>query len=112
MAKPRELRRRIRSIQNTRKITKTMELVSTAKRPVASQSSEMGDKPAAAHAAELVAPLMAQFQTGTLDAVEVVFAQFRSAVSTPPTTLRVLPIEGGKVRTVQHSTFYILKPSA
>src|SRR5207245_3422629 len=31
MAKPRELRRRIRSIQNTRKITKTMELVSTSK---------------------------------------------------------------------------------
>src|SRR5437899_3159832 len=83
-----------------------------AKRPVASQRSDIGDKPTAAHAAELVAPLMAQFQAGTLDAVEVVFAQFRSAVSTPPTTLRVLPIEGGKVRTVQHSTFYILKPSA
>ena len=214
MAKPRELRRRIRSIQNTRKITKTMELVSTsklkraqdrvvgarpyaralaevlgdlyapelaerfpllrqpaadgtkrvglvlitsnrglcgafnanlirearrrigelegqgarielhlvgkkgityfrfAKRPVASQRSDIGDKPTAAHAAELAAPLMAQFQAGTLDAVEVVFAQFRSAVSTPPTTLRILPIEGGKVRTVQHSTFYILKPSA
>ena len=214
MAKPRELRRRIRSIQNTRKITKTMELVSTSKlkraqdrvvgarpyaralaevlgdlyapdlaerfpllrqpaadgtkrvglvlitsnrglcgafnanlirearrrmqelegqgvsidlhlvgkkgisyfkftkRAVASQRTDIGDKPTAAHAAELVAPLMAQFQAGTLDAVEVVFAQFKSAVSTPPTTLRVLPIEGGKVRTVQHSTFYILKPSA
>src|SRR5207247_728830 len=31
MAKPRELRRRIRSVQNTRKITKTMELVATSK---------------------------------------------------------------------------------
>jgi len=194
MAKPRELRRRIRSIQNTRKITKTMELVSTSKlkraqdrvvaarpyaralaevlgdlyspelaerfpllrqpaadgthrvglvlitsnrglcgafnanlirearrrmqelegqgaridlhlvgkkgityfkftkRPVASQRTDIGDKPTAAHAAELVAPLMAQFQAGALDAVEVVFAQFKSAVSTPPTTLRILPV--------------------
>src|SRR5437870_1053708 len=31
MAKPRELRRRIRSVQNTRKITRTMELVATSK---------------------------------------------------------------------------------
>src|SRR6267378_6208362 len=31
MAKPRELKRRIRSVQNTKKITKTMELVSTSK---------------------------------------------------------------------------------
>src|SRR5213595_2072626 len=31
MPKPRELRRRIRSVQSTRKITKTMELVATSK---------------------------------------------------------------------------------
>src|SRR2546425_897218 len=31
MAKPRELRRRIKSVQSTRKITKTMELVATSK---------------------------------------------------------------------------------
>jgi len=31
MAKPLELRRRIRSVQSTRKITKTMELVATSK---------------------------------------------------------------------------------
>ena len=233
MAKPRELRRRIRSIQNTRKITKTMELVSTsklkraqdrvvgarpyaralaevlgdlyapdlaerfpllrqpaadgtkrvglvlitsnrglcgafnanlirearrrmqelegqgasidlhlvgkkgisyfkfAKRAVASQRTDIGDKPTAAHAAELVAPLMAQFQAGTLDAVEVVFAQFKSAVSTPPTTLRILPVTppradrrlgGSAVSTGTDalsaqppnrlSAYYILKPSA
>ncbi len=195
MAKPRELRRRIKSVQNTRKITKTMELVATsklkraqdrvvaarpyaaalaevigdlyspelaerfpllrqpgapgvshrvalilitanrglcgafnanlirearrridelegegatvalhivgkkgitffkfAKRPIASQRTDIGDKPTAAQAAELVGPLMAQFSAGALDAVEVVFAQFRSAVSTPPTVLRILPV--------------------
>src|SRR5437016_8541254 len=194
MAKPRELRRRIRSVQSTRKITKTMELVATsklkraqdrviaarpyaaalaavmadlyapelaerfpllrqpaadavrrvalllitsnrglcgafnanlirqarhrieelerqggtadlhlvgrkgllyfrfAKRPIASQRTDVGDKPTAAHAAEIVAPLMAAFAAGRVDAVEVVFAQFRSAVSTPPTVLRILPV--------------------
>jgi F-type H+-transporting ATPase subunit gamma len=224
MAKPRELRRRIKSVQSTRKITKTMELVATsklkraqdrvvaarpyaaalagvlgdlyapelaegflllrqpadrprrvalvlmtanrglcgafnanlirearrrieqletdgaavdlhvigkkgityfkfAKRPMASQRTDIGDKPRVEHAAEIVDPLMAQFETGAVDAVEVVFAQFKSAVSTPPTTLRILPVmpperenvgkpERSNLPTVQHSTFYILKPSA
>ena len=205
MAKPRELRRRIKSVQSTRKITKTMELVATsklkraqdrvigarpyaaalaevianlyspelaerfpllrqpgvavrrvalllitsnrglcgafnaslirearrrieqiegrgsaldlhlvgkkgvtffkfAKRAAASQRIDIGDKPTPAHAAELVAPLIRQFETGALDAVDVVFAQFKSAVSTPPTTLRILPfnppgaVEGGRGR--------------
>jgi len=221
MAKPRELRRRIRSIQNTRKITKTMELVSTSKlkraqdrviaarpyaralaevlgdlygpelaerfpllrqpaadgtrrpsgspvgrvglvlitsnrglcgafnanlirearrrmeelegqgaridlhlvgkkgisyfkftkRAVASQRTDIGDKPTAGHAAELVAPLMAQFEAGALDAVEVVFAQFKSAVSTPPTTLRILPVAPPPAGR-RTAAFYILKPSA
>ena len=229
MAKPRELRRRIRSVQNTRKITKTMELVATsklkraqdrviaarpyaaalaevigdlyapelaerfpllrqpegaprrvalvlltanrglcgafnanlirearrrleeleragaavdlhlvgkkgityfkfAKRPVASQRFDIGDKPTAAHAAELVAPLMAQFASGAVDAVEVVFAQFKSAVATPPTVARILPVEpltegrkdgtgmaGGShsvVPSFRRSANYILRPSA
>jgi F-type H+-transporting ATPase subunit gamma len=102
-----------------------------AKRPVASQRIDIGDRPTAAHAGELVAPLMTQFASGALDAVDVVFAQFRSAVSTPPTTLRILPItppradgqltpgaspgspgyRPGSV-TVRQSANYILKPSA
>src|SRR5947199_273996 len=63
-----------------------------AKRAAASQRTDVGDKPKAEHAAEIVGPLMSQFEAGALDAVEVVFAQFKSAVSTPPTTLRILPI--------------------
>ena len=219
MARPRELRRRIRSVQNTRKITKTMELVSTSKlkraqdrvvgarpyaqaladvigdlyspelaerfpllrqlgkrgvrrvalllitsnrglcgafnanlirearrrieemegqgaqaelhlvgkkgigyfkftrRPITSQRVDIGDRPTAAHAAELVEPLMAQFSAGTLDAVDLVFAKFNSAVSTPPTTLRILPVtppsnrrSGGQETTA--AVNYILKPSA
>ena len=216
MAKPRELRRRIRSVQNTKKITKTMELVSTSKlkraqdrvvgarpyaqalaevigdlyspelaerfpllrqpthdarrtalvlitsnrglcgafnanlirearrrlaeleaqdahtelhlvgkkgisyfkftkRNIASQRVDIGDRPTLDHAVELARPLMERFAKGDLDAVDIVFAKFNSAVSTPPTTLRVLPVtppaaKGGEGR--RGAANYILKPSA
>ena len=223
MAKPRELKRRIRSVQNTRKITKTMELVSTSKlkraqdrvvgarpyaqalaevigelyspelaerfpllrqpvatgrgagvrraalllitsnrglcgafnsnlirearrrleelerqnthtelhlvgkkgisyfkftrRNVAAQRVDIGDKPTLQHAQDLARPLMERFAKGDLDAVDVVFAKFNSAVSTPPTTLRVLPVEppaakGGEGRRDKAAANYILRPSA
>ena len=212
MAKPRELRRRIRSVESTRKITKTMEMVATSKlkratdrvhsarpfaaalaevigelyspelaerfpllrrpkgdekrvalilitsnrglcgafnanlirearrrlaelegrgatvelhligrkgtvffrftkRQVASQRTDVGDRPSTAHALEIVGPLMQRFEKGELDAVDVVFAKFNSAVSTPPTTMRILPVlppSGGAAR----RTDYILRPSA
>jgi F-type H+-transporting ATPase subunit gamma len=87
-----------------------------AKRPIASQRIDIGDKPRPEHAEELAAPLIERFERGELDAVEVVHAQFRSAVSTPPAVLRVLPVApptsgeggGGPPRAVN----YILKPSA
>ncbi len=221
MAKPRELKRRIRSVQNTKKITKTMELVSTSKlkraqdrvvgarpyaqaladvigqlyspdlaerfpllrqpgqsgrgagvrraavllitsnrglcgafnanlirearrrleelerqdahtelhlvgkkgvsffkftkRNIASQRVDIGDRPTLDHAAELAKPLMERFANGDLDAVDVVFAKFNSAVSTPPTTLRILPVDppaakGGEGR--RGAANYILRPSA
>src|SRR5213082_2194758 len=75
-----------------------------AKRTVASQRIDVGDRPTAAQAGEIVGPLMAQFESGAVNAVDVVFSQFKSAVSTPPTTLRILPIsppravEGGAGR--------------
>ena len=223
MAKPRELKRRIRSVQNTKKITKTMELVSTSKlkraqdrvvgarpyaqalaqvigelyspelaerfpllrqpgatargkgvrraavllitsnrglcgafnanlirearrrleeleaqdahtelhlvgkkgvsyfkftkRTIASQRVDIGDRPTLEHAAELAKPLMERFANGELDAVDVVFAKFNSAVSTPPTTLRILPVAPPEKRRSdgQKATAavnYILQPSA
>ncbi len=220
MARPRELRRRIRSVQNTRKITKTMELVATSKlkraqdrvvaarpyaaalaeviadlyspdlaerfallrqpgpppvgagggrvalvvltanrglcgafnanliregrrrlqelegagvavdlhlvgkkgigffkfagRAIASQRTDIGDRPTAAHAAEVVTPLMRAFEEGTLDAVEVVFARFQSAISSPPTVLRILTVTPPRadVRSGGRAVNYILAPSA
>ena len=96
------------------------------KRAAASARSDIGDRPTAAHAAELVEPLMQQFAAGTLDAVDVVFAKFNSAVSTPPTTLRILPVSppradrrtGGQADAHTPTArppdrpFFILRPSA
>lgn len=81
-------------------------------RVLASTRTDIGDRPTAAEAASLVDALMADFAAGTLDAVYVVYAQFRSALSTPPHAQRILPIEpppaakGG----TQHE--YLLYPNA
>ncbi len=203
MAKPRELRRRIRSVESTRKITRTMEMVSTSKlkraqdrvvaarpyaqalgaviadllspelaerfplirrpappekggprhaalllitsnrglagafnahliraarereaelvaagfevdlyavgkkavsyfrfmrHPVALARIDIGDRPTAAHADELVTPLVAAYEAGTLASLDVVFAHFKSALVTPPEVLRVLPVETAGAR--------------
>jgi F-type H+-transporting ATPase subunit gamma len=84
-----------------------------SRRPIASQRIDIGDKPTAAHATELMDPLMARFAAGELDGVEIVFAKFNSAMSTPPTTLPILPVAppaGG--RTGGTAANFILKPSA
>ncbi len=58
MAKPRELRRRIKSVQSTRKITKTMELVATSKLKRA-QDRVIAARPYAAALAEVMGDLYA-----------------------------------------------------
>lgn len=79
-------------------------------RPLATQRQDIGDKPTAAHAAELVAPLIAAYEAGELASVDLVYARFQSAISTPPTTLRVLPVEAPPARGARLD--YILQPSA
>ncbi len=81
-----------------------------AKRPAASTRIDIGDRPTVAHAAEVIDPLVEAFAAGRLDAVEVVFAKFNSAVSTPATTLRLLPVTPPPARSSE--SFFILKPSA
>ena len=80
-------------------------------RAVASSRIDIGDRPSAQNASELVDGLMDGFASGRLDALYVVHAHFKSAISTPPTSERVLPIEppsGDRGR--QHD--YLLFPSA
>lgn len=80
------------------------------KRALASQRIDIGDKPTPAHAADVVGPLMQRFETGELDAVEVVFAKFNSAVSTPATVSRILPV-APPAATERRTSGYILSPS-
>jgi F-type H+-transporting ATPase subunit gamma len=82
------------------------------KRKAVSTRIDIGDRPTAAHAAELMEPLMQQFAAGQLDAVDVVFAKFNSAVSTPPTTLRILPVAPPQASGRTDRPFFILQPSA
>jgi F-type H+-transporting ATPase subunit gamma len=77
---------------------------------MASQRTDITDRPRSEDAASLVDGLMADFVSGALDAVYVVYAQFRSAISTPPTTQRLLPVEPPK-RTGPVPD-YLLLPSA
>jgi F-type H+-transporting ATPase subunit gamma len=63
---------------------------------MASQRTDITDRPKAEDAASLVDGLMTDFVSGALDAVHVVYAQFRSAISTPATSERLLPVEPPK----------------
>jgi F-type H+-transporting ATPase subunit gamma len=93
---------------------KGMAFFRQAGRAVASQRADIGERPTAEHAQQVIAPLLVQFEAGGLDAVEVVFAKFNSAMSTPATTLRILPIAPPE-RTgasTPAAVDYILKPSA
>jgi F-type H+-transporting ATPase subunit gamma len=80
-------------------------------RPLITQRIDVGDKPTADHAAEIVAQLIESYSKGELASVDLVYARFVSALTTPPTTLRILPIEPPKATSGQRPD-YILEPSA
>jgi F-type H+-transporting ATPase subunit gamma len=63
-----------------------------------------------AHALSIIDPLIAEFAAGKLAAVEMVQAQFKSALSTPPALVKILPIDPPKPEGKKHD--YILKPDA
>jgi F-type H+-transporting ATPase subunit gamma len=62
-------------------------------RKLALERMDVGDKPTADHAAEIAEPLIAAYSTGELASVDLVHAQFVSALTTPPVTIRILPVE-------------------
>jgi F-type H+-transporting ATPase subunit gamma len=101
-------------------------------RPLALARTDIGDRPTVQHALELVEPLAAEFAAGRLASLDVVYANFRSALSTPPAVMRVLPVGtatgdggGGTAASAGHdqgrgaparphtgTPSYILKPDA
>ncbi|MGH7561570.1 MAG: ATP synthase F1 subunit gamma [Gemmatimonadales bacterium] len=79
-------------------------------RPLAADRQDIGDRPTAEHAASLVGPLIAAYEAGKLAGVDLVHAKFQSALSTPPVTTPVLPVEApDRPRGVRPD--YILRPS-
>jgi F-type H+-transporting ATPase subunit gamma len=61
----------------------------------------------------VIEPLREDFEAGRLDEVYVVHAQFRSALSTPPTTMKVLPVSAGdEAAASTRAQSFILSPSA
>ena len=79
-------------------------------RALATARTDIGDRPTVGEAAELVDGLMDRFASGALDAVYVVSARFKSALSTPPHTERILPVTPPERKGVARD--YLLLPSA
>jgi F-type H+-transporting ATPase subunit gamma len=77
---------------------------------IASSRTDITDRPTAKEAGELVDGLMDRFASGALDAVYVVSARFRSALSTPPHTEKILPVTPPERK--GPSRDYLLFPSA
>lgn len=60
--------------------------------PLALQKTDVGDAPTLEDAEDIIAPLRKRFEAGELDQVLLVSAEFRSALSTPPRVMEILPI--------------------
>jgi F-type H+-transporting ATPase subunit gamma len=84
-------------------------------RKLALERMDIGDRPTAEHAGEIVEPLIEAFAEGQLASVDLVQARFISALQTPPTTVRILPVEAagkGEDTTSGRTANYILSPNA
>jgi F-type H+-transporting ATPase subunit gamma len=79
-----------------------------------STRADISDRPTVEDAMAVIEPLRHDFESGRLDEVYVVHAQFRSALSTPPGILKVLPVSAGATTDGRSSRTqsYILSPSA
>ena len=79
-------------------------------RAVTTSRTDLGDKPTADHAAEIVNDLMAAFAKRELDAVYVIAPAFKSVLTAPPATVQVLPVKPPEAKGKQLD--YILAPDA
>lgn len=79
-------------------------------RTMVAQRTDIGDRPTAADAASLVDGPMAAFASGEIDAVYLVHANFKSVVSSPATTVKILPVTPPAAQSGAKD--YLLYPSA
>jgi F-type H+-transporting ATPase subunit gamma len=84
------------------------------KEELATARVDITDRPTIEDAMSVIEPLRQDFEEGRLDEVYVVHAQFRSALSTPPGTVKVLPVTAGTQSddAAGRTQSYILSPSA
>ena len=73
------------------------------------QRTDIGDHPTVDDAESVVGPIRDRFEQGAIDAVYLVSSEFRSAMSTPPHTRALLPIEGDP--DAPSADVFILSPS-
>ena len=84
-------------------------------RQMGAEYQDISDRPTMDDAKRVIDPLMERFEAGDLDAVEIVFAKSVSAIWTPPTAVRVLPVDvetAGDRQEGSAAANYILRPSA
>ncbi len=81
------------------------------RRRFATERIDIGDRPTAEHAAEIVEPLLRAYAAGQLAGVDLIQARFMSALQTPPATVKILPIEA-PARAAGPAPDYILVPGA
>ena len=79
-------------------------------REIASSRVDITDKPTAEDASALISDLMDAFADGRLDAVYVIYASFKSVISTPPVSEMILPVTPPKQEGPRRD--YLLFPSA
>ena len=79
-------------------------------RTIATNRIDIGDRPTAQNAGELVDDLTAAFARGEIDAVYVIYPAFKSVLLAPPTTVQVLPVQPPEAGAKQRD--YILAPDA
>ncbi len=73
------------------------------------QRTDISDHPTVDDAESLIAPIRERFESGEVDAVYLISSKFKSAMSTPPHTRDLLPIEADAQ--ASSADAYILSPS-
>ena len=73
------------------------------------QRTDVGDHPTIEDAESVVGPIRDRFESGAVDSVYLISSKFKSAMSTPPATRELLPIEGDPE--ASSADVYILSPS-
>lgn len=77
--------------------------------PMETKRADIGDAPTVEDAESLVGPIRDKFEAGEIDALYLVSSKFVSAMSTPPNTEQLLPIEGDPE--APSADTFILSPS-